>query len=154
MTGWLRAGVGLLAAVQVVVGAWALFLPASFFSLEVVGMGMAYNEHLMRDYGAMTLASAVVLGAATVHMGRRSSAVALAMYLTWAVPHFVIHLTMLGHLSPSTGALLMTALGLAIALPTALLALTVRRRGRTTPPRWPRRTSPGPRPRGSAPGRS
>ncbi|WP_211261358.1 hypothetical protein [Pseudonocardia acaciae] len=150
VTGWLRAGVGLLAAVQVVVGAWALFLPASFFSLEVVGMGMAYNEHLMRDYGAMTLASAVVLGAATVHTG--SSPVALTMYLTWAVPHFVIHLTMLDHLSPSTGALLMTALGLAIALPTALLALTVR--GRTAPPRSPSRTSPVPRPRRGAPGKS
>ncbi len=60
------------------VGTWALFFPARFFSLEMVGMGMAYNEHLMRDYGAMTLASAVVLGLATVQMGRTLTVVALA----------------------------------------------------------------------------
>lgn len=50
----IRAGIGFLAAVQIVVGIWALFFPARFFALAVVGMGMAYNEHLMRDYGAMT----------------------------------------------------------------------------------------------------
>src|SRR4029450_446520 len=100
MTRLVRAGIGFLAASQLVVGAWALFFPARFFSLDVVGMGMAYNEHLMRDYGAMTLASAVVLGAATMRMGRTLPVVALAMYLTWAVPHCLVHLTMLGHLPP------------------------------------------------------
>lgn len=125
MNRWLRTGVGFLAASQVVVGIWALFFPASFFSLDVVGMGMAYNEHLMRDYGAMTLASAVVLGAATIQIGRMLTVVALAMYLTWAVPHCIVHLTMLDHLAPSTGALLITALGFAIALPATLLVLTV-----------------------------
>ena len=89
-------------------------------------MGMAYNEHLMRDYGAMTLASAVVLGAATIHMGQWITRTALVMYLTWAVPHFFVHLTMLDHLAPSTATLLMVALGLAIALPAALLVLTAR----------------------------
>lgn len=124
MSRWLRAGLGLLAASQLVVGIWALFFPVSFFSLEVVGMGMAYNEHLMRDYGAMTLASAVVLGAATVYMRRMLTVVALVMYLTWAVPHFVVHLTMLDHLAPATGAMLITALGFTIALPAALLVGT------------------------------
>lgn len=130
MSRWLRAGIGFLAASQAVVGTWALFFPVSFFSLEVVGMGMAYNEHLMRDYGAMTLASAVVLGAATVHTRQMLTIVALAMYLTWAVPHFVVHLTMLDHLAPSTGAMLITALGFAIALPAALLVLAVSHSGR------------------------
>lgn len=124
----MRAGVGFLAATQLVVGVWALFFPARFFALSVVGMGMAYNEHLMRDYGAMTLASAVVLAAAA-HMGQWLVRVALVMYLTWTVPHFFVHLTMLGHLAPSTGALLMTALAAAIALPAALLVLAVRGHG-------------------------
>lgn len=137
MNGWMRAGIGFLAASQVVVGTWALFFPARFFSLDVVGMGMAYNEHLMRDYGAMTLASALVLGAATIHMGRMLTVVALAMYLTWAVPHFVVHLTMLDHLAPSTGALLITALGIAIALPAALL-VTVSRADTPSLERWSR----------------
>jgi hypothetical protein len=126
MRGQLRVGLGFLAATQIVVGVWALFLPARFFALEVVGMGMAYNEHLMRDYGAMTLASGVVVGAATIHMGRWMTRTALVMYLTWAVPHFFVHLTMLDHLAPSTATLLMVALGLAIALPAGLLVLTAR----------------------------
>nr|ARU08060.1 hypothetical protein [uncultured bacterium] len=126
MRRWLRAGLGFLTVTQAVVGLWALFLPARFFALEVVGMGMAYNKHLMLDYGAMTLASAVVLGAATIHMGQWLTLAALIMYLTWAIPHFFVHLTMLDHLTPTTGTLLMVALGLAIALPAALLTLTVR----------------------------
>jgi hypothetical protein len=126
MRRWLRVGLGFLAATQLVVGVWALFLPARFFALEVVGMGMAYNDHLMRDYGAMTLASAVVLGAATIHMGQWTTRTALVMYLTWAVPHFFLHLTMLDHLAPATATLLMVALGLAIALSAGLLALTER----------------------------
>ena len=73
---------------------------------------------------AMTLGSAVVLGAATVHMGLWMTRTALVMYLAWAVPHFVVHLTMLGHLSQPTAAVLTVALGLAIALPAGLLALT------------------------------
>ncbi|MEV6233335.1 hypothetical protein AB0L88_36265 [Saccharopolyspora shandongensis] len=126
MRRWLRVGLRFLAATQLVVGLWALLLPARFFALEVVGMGMAYNKHLMLDYGAMTLASAVVLGAATINMGQWITRTALVMYLTWAVPHFFVHLTMLDHLAPSTAALLMVALGLAIALPAGLLALTER----------------------------
>lgn len=123
----IRAGIGFLAAVQIVVGIWALFFPARFFALAVVGMGMAYNEHLMRDYGAMTLASAVVLGAATVHGGRWAVRTALVMYLTWSVPHFLVHWTMLDHLAPATGAFLMVALAGAIALPAALLLLSTRK---------------------------
>ncbi|MGW5382469.1 hypothetical protein [Nocardia sp. NPDC003963] len=125
MNGWVRAGIGFLAASQTGVGIWALFFPVTFFSLEFVGMGMAYNEHLMRDYGAMTLASAVVLGVATVQMGRMLTVVALAMYLTWSVPHFVVHLTMLDHLAPSTGAVLITALGAAVVLSAGLLVCVV-----------------------------
>lgn len=128
----LRAGLGFLATTQLAVGVWALVFPVSFFALEVVGMGMPFNEHLMRDYGAMTLASAVVLTAATVRMRRRTAQTALVMYLTWAVPHFVVHLTMLDHLAPSTAVLLMTALGLAIAVAAALLALA----GRVTESGW------------------
>lgn len=124
MRRWLRPGLGFLAATQLGVGLCAVFLPAQFFALEVVGMGMAYNEHLMIDYGAMTLASAVVLGAATVHGGQWMTRTALVMYLVWAVPHFLVHLTMLDHLSQPTAALLTVALGLATALPAGLLALT------------------------------
>ncbi|GGL20850.1 hypothetical protein [Nocardia jinanensis] len=127
--GWLRAGLGFLTAAQLVVGVWALFFPVSFFALEVVGMGMAYNEHLMRDYGAMTLASAVVLGAATIRTIPWLARTALIMYSVWAVPHFLVHVAMVGHLAPRTAALLLTFLGLAVVLPAGLLVLALR----TTP---------------------
>lgn len=126
MYGWLRAGLGFLTAAQLVVGGWALFFPASFFAIEVVGMGMAYNEHLMRDYGAMSLASSVVLGAATIHMSPWVTRTALVMYSVWAVPHFLIHVAMADHLAPRTAAILLTLLGLAIVLPVVLLVLAVR----------------------------
>ncbi len=132
----IRAGVGFLAVSQIFVGGWALFFPAEFFSLAVVGMGMSYNEHLMRDYGAMTLASAVVLGAAVAYKGRTLTRVALAMYLTWAVPHCVVHLTMLDRLAPPTAALLITGLAFAIVLPITLLVLT-RERAESTSWRSP-----------------
>ncbi|MEV6135905.1 hypothetical protein AB0L63_07545 [Nocardia sp. NPDC051990] len=126
MYGWLRAGLGFLTASQLVVGVWALFFPGSFFALEVVGMGMAYNEHLMRDYGAMTLASSVVLGAATIGMSPWLTRTALVMYSVWAVPHFLIHVAMVGHLAPLTAAILLVMLGLAVLLPTGLLVLALR----------------------------
>lgn len=133
----LRAGLALLTTTQVVVGIWALLLPERFFALAVVGMGMAYNEHLMRDYGAMTLASAVVLGAAAIRMERWIVRTALVMYLVWAVPHFFIHLTMLDHLPAATGVLLLILLGAAIVIPAALLVIAkpVTDNGNDLPPR-------------------
>ncbi|WP_133119073.1 hypothetical protein [Mycolicibacterium agri] len=116
----------MLTATQVVVGLWALLLPERFFALAVVGMGMAYNEHLMRDYGAMTLASAVVLAVAAIRMDRWIVRTALVMYLVWAVSPFFIHLAMLDHLPRSTGALLMTMLGAAIVIPAVLLVISLR----------------------------
>lgn len=133
----LRAGLALLTTTQVVVGIWALLLPERFFALAVVGMGMAYNEHLMRDYGAMTLASAVVLGAAAIRMERLIVRTALVMYLVWAIPHFFIHVTMLDHLPAATGVLLLILLGAAIVIPAALLVIAkpVTDNGNDLPPR-------------------
>lgn len=123
---WLRSGLAFLAAVQAAVGCWALLLPQSFFALPVVGMGMADNEHLMRDYGAMSLASAVVLGAAAWSLATVLVRAALLMYLVWSVPHFLIHVRLLGHLTPGQGTWLLVLLGAAVALPAALLGLAVR----------------------------
>lgn len=124
MTRMIRGGVGFLAGSQILVGGWALFFPTGFFSLEVVGMAMPYNEHLMRDYGAMTLASALVLGTAVFSTGHALTRVALAMYLVWAGPHAIVHLTMLDRLAPTTATLLITGLTFVVALPATLLALT------------------------------
>ena len=120
----LRAGLAFLAFAQIAVGCWALILPRSFFDIPVVGMGMAYNEHLMRDYGAMSLASAVVLSLAAVQMTRSATRTALLMYLVWALAHFAIHVPLIDHLTPAQATYLMIALGVAILLTCGLLLLS------------------------------
>lgn len=123
---WLRAGLAFLTATQFGVGFWALLFPRSFFDIPWVGMRMPYNAHLMADYGAMSLAMSVVLGVSVVIMQRVMIRTALAVYLVFAVPHFVIHTRLLHHLSPAEGTVLLIALAAAIVIPLALLVLTMR----------------------------
>ncbi|WP_020496041.1 hypothetical protein [Sciscionella marina] len=118
----LRGGLALLTLTQLAVGLVALFLPHWFFSFPVVGMGMAYNPHLMMDYGAMGLATCVVLGTAVFRL--RLARLALLVYLVFAVAHFGIHVRFIDCLSPATATGLLVVLGFAIAIPLGLLALT------------------------------
>ena len=120
----LRAGLGFLAATQVGVGLWALLFPAAFFAVPWVGMGMAYNAHLMMDYGALSLATAVVLGVAVVSMQVVMIRTALAVYLVFAVLHFGIHVQLLHHLTPVDGMWLLVWLGLAVVVPVVLWVLS------------------------------
>ncbi|MET9019641.1 hypothetical protein ABZV93_06650 [Actinopolymorpha sp. NPDC004070] len=121
---WLRVGLAFLAATQFAVGCWALLFPHSFFSIPWVGMNMPYNAHLMMDYGAMSLATSVVLGVSTFVVQPIMVRTALAVYLVFAVPHLVIHLRLMHHLTPGQRAPLLTALTAAVVIPLVLLALT------------------------------
>ncbi len=69
-------------------GFWALLFPRAFYddfplpgSAWVSTLG-PYNEHLIRDYGALNLAMAVLLLAAGILLERRLVQVAL---ITWLV---------------------------------------------------------------------
>ncbi|WP_222266383.1 hypothetical protein [Modestobacter marinus] len=63
----LRAGLALLAAVQIVLGLWTLSSPASFYAdVPTVDLTPPFSEHLFRDFGGATLGLAVVLTAAAV----------------------------------------------------------------------------------------
>jgi hypothetical protein len=63
----LRVGMALLAVSPLGVGVWALFAPRSFFQdFPAAGRHWVsalgpYNEHLMRDVGALNLALLVLL---------------------------------------------------------------------------------------------
>jgi hypothetical protein len=98
----LRAGLMILAAMQVVVGAWALLAPRAFYDgfplpgHAWVALLPPYNEHLVRDVGALNLALTVVLGAATWTLDRTTIRVALLAVAVFAVPHTVFHA---GHLT-------------------------------------------------------
>ncbi|MEG3630369.1 hypothetical protein [Streptomyces poriticola] len=69
--GGLRAGLGLLAGAQVLLGLRILLLPELFWKWRWVSYLPPYNEHLLRDFGVPSLALAVVLGAAVATMERR-----------------------------------------------------------------------------------
>lgn len=130
----LRAGIAFLATTQFGVGCWALFLPSSFFRIPWVGMHMPYNAHLTMDYGAMSLATSVVLGVAFFAAGRTIVRTALATYLVFAMPHLVIHIRLLHHLAPADRAPLLIALTAAVLIALALLSLTTRPQPRTHDP--------------------
>jgi hypothetical protein len=138
--GWLQAGLLLYLVVSVLVGGWAAAWPRSFYEdfpwpgHPWVGPLPAYNEHLIRDFGGMNLAMAVVFGVAAATLDRRLATTALVAYLVFAVPHLVFHLN---HLEPfgTVDAIAQPAALVALAvLPLLLLALAGRVNNRAHPP--------------------
>lgn len=131
----IRAGLIFLAVAQGAVGLVQLFAPTTFYedfplpATPWVSLLPPYNEHLMRDVGALTLAYVLVLTAAAIWMERRLVQVALAANLVFTVPHFVFHVMHLDHYPTGSAIGQTIALGLGVLIPAALLALTLRRRG-------------------------
>ena len=89
---------GYLVIVSVQIGAWALLAPQSFYD-SFPGLGRAwvsvdgpYNEHLIRDVGALNLALAAVLAYAAVRLTKELVLVAAVASLVWGVPHAIYHL--------------------------------------------------------------
>jgi hypothetical protein len=125
---WLRVGLLILASASLMVGLWALPFPRSFYDdfplpgrAWVSALG-PYNEHLVRDVGALNLALGVLVVLAAVLLERRLVPVSLVAYLAYAVPHFVFHLTKGHAFSPGDNLANMITLGLAVLLPLVLLA--------------------------------
>lgn len=126
---WLRSGLLFLAAGSILVGAWALFLPRSFYEdfpatgRHWVSSLPPYNEHLVRDVGSLNLALGVLLATAAILLGRRLVRVSLVAWLVNAVPHFVFHLTELDALSFGDALGNSVTLGIAVLLPLGLFVL-------------------------------
>ena len=139
-TGWLRAGLLLYLTVTALVGVWAALWPRSFYDdfpwpgHPWVALLPAYNEHLVRDFGAMNLALAVVFGVAAVTLDRRLATTALAAYLVFALPHLLFHLQHLEPFGTVDAVTQVVTLVVAALLPLPLLALV-----RRTHPRPPAR---------------
>jgi len=126
--GLLFAGLVLLLIQQLVVGLWALLAPVAFFAdVPTVAVMAPYNEHLVRDFGAATLATVPLLVAATVRRGALLSSLALVSVLVFAVPHAVFH-AVVAPTSSSTDGGPLVALGFAasVLLPGALLVVPLR----------------------------
>jgi hypothetical protein len=124
---WLRASLLLLASASLVVGVWALLGPRSFYDdfplpgRDWVSTLGPYNEHLVRDVGALNLALGVLLATAAILLERRLVQVSLVAYLVYAVPHFVFHLVKGHAFSLGDNLANMSTLGIAVLLPLVLL---------------------------------
>jgi hypothetical protein len=122
-----RLALVLLFVQGVIVGAWAAAWPRSFYD-DFPGGGRTwvavdgpYNEHLVRDFGDLNLALAVVTLVALVAFTR---VIALAAALGWIVyqaPHLVYHLRHLDLYDTSDKVANVASLVLALALPIVVL---------------------------------
>ncbi len=122
-----RLALALLVAQGLIVGVWAAAWPRSFYD-DFPGGGRTwvsvdgpYNEHLVRDFGELNLALAVVTLVALIALTR---VVALAAALGWIVyqaPHLVYHLRHLDLYDTSDKVANVASLVLALALPMVVL---------------------------------
>jgi hypothetical protein len=110
-----------------VVGVWALLVPRSFYDdfhlpgRDWVSTLGPYNEHHVRDVGALNLALGVLLATAAILLERRLVQVSLVAYLVYAVPHFVFHLVNGRAFLLGDNLANMFTLGIAVLLPLVLL---------------------------------
>jgi hypothetical protein len=131
--GLVRAGLVVLAAIQVVLGVWTLLFPASFYNdVPTVDWTPPYSEHLFRDFGGATLGLAVVIIAAAVWLERRLVIVALLSYLAFSFPHEIFHAEHLVGDSPALSAGLFVVVVLSVLLPAALVVVAARTLPRRT----------------------
>ena len=132
---WLRVGISLLAFPALSVGVWALLVPRSFYDdFPAAGRGWLsalgpYNEHLVRDVGALNLALGVLLALAAILLDRWLVRAALVAWLVYALPHLAFHATESEALPPLDNLLNLFSLGLAVLIPLSLLGWTVAGRG-------------------------
>jgi hypothetical protein len=94
-----RAGLAVLILSQGSIALWALLAPRAFYD-DFPGGGSSwvsplgpYDEHLVRDVGALSLGLTVALLAAAVWPQWRMRLMAGLAYLAWSVPHLIFHLT-------------------------------------------------------------
>jgi hypothetical protein len=118
------------------IGLWAAFAPRSFyddfpgFGREWVRVDGPYNEHLMRDFGALNLALAVVTIAAVITLARPLVIAVAIAWLAWGVPHLVYHSRHLDVYETSDQVLNVVLLTGLPVLAVAVLVLTLRRPAR------------------------
>jgi nucleoside-diphosphate-sugar epimerase len=92
---WLLGLTALSLAIQ------GIFTPHSFYNDFPTGRGWIaadgpYNQHLVRDFGALNLALFVTTAGALWMSTRTAARVAAVAWLAWSVPHLVYHLAHLG----------------------------------------------------------
>jgi nucleoside-diphosphate-sugar epimerase len=132
LRGWTRLMLWILAFSAFGVGVQAAFSPRSFYDDFPIGRGWVamdgpYNEHLVRDVGALNLALLVVTVAALLLSTRALARTAAIAWLVYSVPHFVYHLRHLTmSMSGGDKVGIVVSLGITVVAPIVVL-LTARR---------------------------
>lgn len=126
---WLMVGSPLL------LGGWALLAPRSFYDdfpgggRQWVSADGPFNEHLLRDFGSLNLALAVVAVIAAITLSRPVVLAAALGALVFAVPHLTYHLFHLDLYERSDQIANVVSLGAAVGLPLVALLAVGRRPG-------------------------
>jgi nucleoside-diphosphate-sugar epimerase len=121
----------ILALQGLALGVYASFFPRAFYDDFPNGRGWVaidgpYNEHLIRDFGAMNLAMFVVAAGALVTASILVARVAAIAWLVFSVPHFVYHLRHLQHYETADKIGNVVSLGFGVLVCLALVWLTFR----------------------------
>lgn len=128
-----RAALTALVLVSAAVGVWATFAPRGFYD-DFPGGGRVwvaadgpYNEHLVRDVGALNLALTVVTLVAAVTLARAAVIAASLAWLVYSVPHLVYHARHLDVYDTADQVSTIVALAGAVVLPSVVLAAELAR---------------------------
>jgi len=122
-----RAVLAVTAAIGFFVGGWAAFWPVSFYE-AFPGLGRIwisidgpFNEHLVRDVGALYLALAGASVAAIFSRTPDAGRVVGVAWTVFGIPHLAYHLAHLESLAPLDVAGNVVSLGGSLALGTVLM---------------------------------
>ena len=123
----IRGGLALLGLVGLEIGLWATLAPRSFYD-DFPGGGRSwvaadgpYNEHLVRDFGALNLALTAIVAVALVTKAPAAIRAAALGWLVYSVPHFVYHVRHLDVFDTSDKVLNLAGLGGFVLLSAAVL---------------------------------
>jgi hypothetical protein len=119
--------------VEAVVGIWPLLTPDGFyqdfpgFRTGWVAMDGPFNEHILRDFGGLTLTLAALwIGAAVIGTTAVARLAGVAALL-FGAPHFLYHLGHVSHFERIDQVLIIVTTGLGVVVPLAVLLLPGRR---------------------------
>jgi len=125
----LRVALLFLCVVGFVVGVWALIFPQGFYD-AFPGFGRVwippsgpYNEHLVRDVGALNLALGLLAALGLVRPGRVAPWAVGVVTLAYNLPHLIYHLTTLSMYDPLDQAGNVVALGAAFLASLVLIVV-------------------------------
>jgi hypothetical protein len=85
-----------------------------------------YNEHMVRDFGALNLGLAAAAAVAAVALTRSAALCAAAAWEAYSVPHLAFHATHTEPYSSSDNVLNLVVLSLAVIVPAVACALVWR----------------------------